>query len=62
MLKQTFVKKIASANFFLLRFYVLRDFFKTRFSRCMLYRHNAANGTDWNLFFWDNSLKIKSDE
>ena len=29
---------------------------KNRFSRCMLYRHNAAIGTDWNLFFWDNSL------
>ena len=25
---------------------IQRDFFKTRFSRCMLYRHNAAIGTD----------------
>ena len=31
-------------------------FLKTRFSRCMLYRHNTAIGADWNLFFWDNSL------
>ena len=31
--------------------------FKIRFSRCMLYRHNAAIGTDGKLFFWgDNSL------
>ena len=34
-------------------------FFKTRFSGCMLYRHNAAIGTNWNLFFWDNSLYLK---
>ena len=24
----------------------------------MLYRHNAATRTDWNLFFWDNSLYL----
>ena len=24
----------------------------------MLYRHNAAIGTDWNLFFWDSSLYL----
>ena len=30
-----------------------RDLFsKTRFSRWMLYRHNAAIGTDWNLCFF----------
>ena len=29
------------------------------FSRCLLYRHNAAIGTDWNLFFWDNSLYLR---
>ena len=34
-----------------LSFYLL-----TRFSCCMLYRHNATIGTDWNLVFWDNSL------
>ena len=28
-----------------------REFLKTRFSRCMFYRHNAAIGTDCNLFF-----------
>ena len=38
--------------------HVLRDFLKTIFSSCMLYRHNAAIGTDWNLVFWDNSLYI----
>ena len=27
------------------------QFLKTRFSRCMLYMHNAAIGTDWNIFF-----------
>ena len=37
---------------------VQREFLKTRFSRCMLYRHNAAIGTDWNLFFLDNSLYL----
>ena len=31
---------------------VQRQFLKTRFSRCILYRHNAAIGTDWNLFFF----------
>ena len=35
-----------------------RDFFKTRFSRCILYRHNNAIGTDLCLIFWDNSLYI----
>ena len=30
---------------------VQREFLKTRFSRCMLYMHNAAIGIDWNLFF-----------
>ena len=35
---------------------IQRDFKKAMFSRCMLYRHNAVIGTDWNLFFWDNSL------
>ena len=25
---------------------ILREFLKTMFSRCMLYRHNAAIGTD----------------
>ena len=25
---------------------IQREFLKTRFSRCMLYRHNAAMGTD----------------
>ena len=37
---------------------LLRVFIKTRFSHCMLYRHNIAIGTDWNLVFWDNSLYI----
>ena len=37
---------------------VQRDFLKTRFSRCMLYRHNAAIRTDWNLVIWDNSLYL----
>ena len=27
--------------------------FKIRFSRCMLYRHNAAISTDWKLVSWD---------
>ena len=31
---------------------VHREFLKNRFSRCMLYRHNAAIGADWNLFFF----------
>ena len=44
---------------FLTRFPKLqRDFLKTSFSHCMLYRHNAAIGTDWNLVFWDNSLYL----
>ena len=37
-----------------------RDFLKTRFSRYMLYRHNAAIGTDLNLVYWDNSLYQKT--
>ena len=39
-----------------------REFLKTRFSRCMLYRHNAAIGTDLNLVFWNNSFYICSNE
>ena len=27
----------------------------------MLYRHNAAIGTDWNMFFLDNSLYVPWD-
>ena len=38
--------------------HIQREFLKTRFSRCMLYRHIAAICTDWNLVFWDNSLYI----
>ena len=37
---------------------ILRDFLKIRFSRCMLYRHNAAIGTDWKLVFRNNSLYL----
>ena len=33
---------------------VQRDFLKTMFSRFILYRHNAAIGTDGNLFWGDN--------
>ena len=36
-----------------------REFLKTRVSSCMLYRHNAAIGTDWNLVFWYNSLYVR---
>ena len=38
---------------------IQRYFLKTRFPRCMLYRHNAAIGTDCNLFFWYNSLYVR---
>ena len=40
---------------------IQREFLKTRFSRCMLYRHNAAIGTTWNLFFWGNSLYLSKE-
>ena len=33
-------------------------FNRETFSRCLLYRHNAAIGTYWNLFFLDNSLYL----
>ena len=31
---------------------------KNSFSRCMLYRHNTAIGTDLNLVVWDDSLYV----
>ena len=47
------------AHFFKIR-QIQKDFLKTRFKRSMLYRQNAAIGTDLNLFFWDNhSIQYK---
>ena len=43
-------------HFFYKMHFIHRDLKKTGFLRCMLYRHNAAIGTDWNLVFWDDSL------
>ena len=39
---------------------VQREFSKTRFSRCMLYRNNAEIGTYSKLVFWYNALYLIS--
>ena len=52
--KKSWLKKILWGKKIILQ----RDFLKTRFSRCMLYRHNAAIGKNRNLVFWDNSLYL----
>ena len=54
IISQTHKIKWSSAN----NCNIQREFFKTRFSRCKLHSHNAAIGSDWNLFFCDNSLYI----
>ena len=40
-------------------FYIQRDFLKTRFSHCMLYRHKPRLEQIETCFFWDNSLYLR---